>query len=314
MIYDGLCTFEYGIVTEVFGLARPEMGADWYSFTTAAVSKGPLRAHGGLQVIADSGLDALDEADTIVVPGWRGIDAPVPIDVLQALQRAYARGARLVSLCSGAFVLGATGLLNGRRATTHWRYAEAFKEAFPEITVDPSVLYVDDDPLFTAAGSSAGIDLLLHIIRIDHGPAKANMVAKRLVMAPHRQGGQAQFVDAPVPPTGGGRLAPLLDQIRADLGRDYRIPDLAEAVGMSERTFLRRFVEATGATPGEWLVEMRVDAAKQLLEEGRRSIKEVASTAGFGSVETLRHHFRRRVGLSPAEYRERFTRAATTAT
>jgi AraC family transcriptional regulator, transcriptional activator FtrA len=314
MIYDGLCTFEYGIVVEIFGLTRPEMGDDWYSFTTAAVSKGLLRAHGGLQVLAESGLDALDEADTIIVPGWRGIDAPVPIEVLQTLQRAHARGTRLVSLCSGAFVLGATGLLNGRRATTHWRYAEAFKRAFPDITVDPSVLYVDEDPLFTAAGSSAGIDLLLHIIRIDHGPAKANMVAKRLVMAPHRQGGQAQFVDAPVSPTEGSRLAPLLDQIRANLGRDYRISDLAEAAGMSERTFLRRFAEATGATPGEWLVDMRVDVAKQLLEEGRRSIKDVASTAGFGSVETLRHHFRRRVGLSPAAYRERFTRAAATST
>lgn len=309
LAYDGLCTFEFGIAAEIFALPRPEMGDGWYRFTTASVSPGPLRANGGLRVMAEAGIEVLEDADTIIVPGWRGIDQPVPATLIDALRRAHERGARLASICSGAFVLAATGLLDGRRATTHWRYAEAFAAAFPAVTVNASVLYVDDAPLFTSAGSAAGIDLLLHLVRLDHGPGKANMVAKRLVMAPHRQGGQAQFVERPVARAQEGRLAPLLDRMRADLSREHRIADLADAAGMSERTFLRRFAEATGTTPGEWLADLRVDAAKQLLEEGRRSTKEVALAAGFGSVETLRHHFRKRVGLSPGEYREQFARA-----
>ncbi|MCG6118930.1 MAG: transcriptional regulator FtrA [Aquimonas sp.] len=308
VVYDGLCTFEFGITAEIFGLARPEMGSDWYRFTTAAVSPGPLRAHGGLRVEGDTGLEALESADTIIIPGWRGIDAPVPETLLAALRSAHERGARLASICSGAFVLAATGLLDGRRATTHWRYADALAQAFPAITVDASVLYVDDAPLFTSAGSAAGIDLLLYLVRADHGPTKANMVARRLVMAPHRQGGQAQFVETPVARVHEGKLAPLLENMQADLGREHRIIDLAEAVGMSTRTFLRRFHDVTGTTPGEWLANARVDVAKQLLEEGQVSIKRIALAAGFGSVETLRHHFRTRVGISPGEYREQFSR------
>ncbi len=311
VVYDNLCTFEFGIAADIFGLARPEMGDDWYSFTSAAVVHGSFRAHGGLRVTSDAGLEALDDAHTIVIPGWRGIDLPIPQELILALRRAHDRGARLASICSGAFVLGATGLLDGRRATTHWRYADALARAFPAVTVDASVLYVDDAPLFTSAGSAAGIDLLLHLVRIDHGPAKANMVARRLVMAPHRQGGQAQFVTSPVAPTQYGRLAPLLDKMRAELRREHRLSDLAEAAGMSKRTFLRRFAEATGTTPGQWLANLRVDRAKQILEEGRQSSKEVALAAGFGSVETLRHHFRKRVGLSPGQYRDRFMRMST---
>ena len=310
VVYEGLCTFEFGVTAEIFGLARPEMGDDWYSFATAAVGRGPMRAHGGLQFTTEAGLTALDDADTIVIPGWCGIDAPVPAELILALRLAHARGARLASICSGAFVLGATGLLDGRRATTHWRYAEAFARAFPTVTVDASVLYVDDAPVFTSAGSAAGIDLLLHLVRTDYGPAKANSVARRLVMAPHRQGGQAQFVELPVARPREGRLAPLLDGMRAAPGREHRISDLAEAAGMSERTFLRRFSETTGATPGEWLAELRVDIAKQLLEGGKQTTKEVAVHAGFGSVETLRHHFRRRVGVSPGEYREKFSQVS----
>lgn len=306
VVYDGLCTFEFGITAEIFGLARPEMGPAWYRFTTAAVSPGPLRAHGGLRVEADAGLEALDTADTVVVPGWCGIDVPVPDALVTALRRAHDRGARLASICSGAFVLAATGLLDGRRATTHWRYADALKRAYPYVTVDASVLYVDDAPIFTSAGSAAGIDLLLHLVRTDHGPVKTNMVARRLVMAPHRQGGQAQFIESPVARPREGKLAPLLERMQADLGREHRIDDLAEAVGMSARTFLRRFHEATGTTPGQWLANARIDAAKQLLESGEYSTKYIASVAGFGSVETLRHHFRTRVGMSPGDYRNRF--------
>lgn len=306
--HQDLCTFEYGITAEIFGQARPEMAGDWYDFVTVAATPGPLRALGGLTVQADHGLEALETADTIVIPGWSGVHVPVPDALIAALRRAHARGARLASICSGAFVLAATGLLDGRTATTHWRYADLLAERHPAIRVDPGVLYVDDGPLYTSAGSAAGIDLLLHLVRQDHGPDKANMVARRLVMAPHRQGGQAQFIERPVAPRETGKLAPLLDAIRADPRREHRIADLARAAAMSERTFLRRFAEATGTTPGEWLIAARVDLAKQHLEAGPAPIEAVATAAGFASVDTLRHHFRRRVGLSPSDYRARFSR------
>jgi len=308
LAHQDLCTFEYGITAEIFGQSRPEMGGDWYDFLTVAATREPLRALGGLIVQAEHGLDALETADTITIPGWSGVHVPVPQALTEALRRAHDRGARLASICSGAFVLAATGLLDGRRATTHWRYAGLLAERYPAIHVDPSVLYVDDAPLYTSAGSAAGIDLLLHLIRQDHGPEKANIVARRLVMAPHRQGGQAQFIEKPVAQHQNGRLAPLLDAMRHDLQREHRISELARSVAMSERTFLRRFAEATGTTPGEWLIAARVDLAKQHLEAGRVSIEEVATAAGFATVDTLRHHFRRRVGLSPSDYRARFFR------
>lgn len=308
LAHDDLCIFEYGITAEIFALARPEMGDDWYEFVTVAPAPGPLRALGGLVFHADHGIEVLDAADTIVVPGWSGIDVPVPEPVLEALRRAHARGARLASICSGAFVIAAAGLLDGRRATTHWRYARTLAERYPSVTVNPSVLYVDDAPVFTSAGSAAGIDLLLHLVRRDHGPEKANAVARRLVMAPHRQGGQAQFIEKPVPRHEGSRLAPLLDAMRADLRQEFRVADLARRAAMSERTFLRRFAEATGTTPGEWVIALRVDEARQLLEAGLVSIEDVATSVGFRTVDALRHHFRQRVGLSPRAYRERFAR------
>lgn len=310
LAHQDLCTFEYGIAAEIFGQRRPEMGDDWYDFATVATEPGPLRALGGLTFYADRGIDALAEADTIVIPGWSGTDVPVPPPLIDALLAAHARGTRIATICSGVFVLAATGLLDGKRATTHWRCAAALIDRHPAIAVDANVLYVDEAPLFTSAGSAAGIDLLLHLVRSDHGPEKANAVARRLVMAPHRQGGQAQFIERPVPRHEGNRLAPLLDQMRADLGREHRIPELARTAGMSERTFLRRFTEATGTSPGEWLVTERIDVAKQQLETSDFSIEMIAGTAGFKTVDTLRHHFRRRLGMSPREYRELFGRVA----
>jgi len=307
LAHDDLCTFEYGIAAEIFAQTRPEMGDDWYEFATVAATPGPLRALGGLTVQANHGLDLLSLADTIVIPGWSGLDVPVPEPLIEALRAAHSRGARIATICSGAFVLAATGLLDGRRATTHWRYAAALAERHPRVTVDPAVLYVDDAPLFTSAGSAAGIDLLLHLVRLDHGPEKANTVARRLVMAPHRQGGQSQFIKQPVAESRGS-LAPLLDAIRNDLSRDHKVADLARAAAMSERTFIRRFAEATGMAPGEWLTAQRIDLAKQQLEGGAAPIEEVATAAGFHSVDTLRHHFRRKIGLSPKEYRRRFGR------
>ena len=217
LAYDGLCTFEFGVAVEIFGLDRPEMGEAWYRFRVAAIEPGPLRAAGGIRVESDGGLRLIERAGTIIVPGWRGADCPVPERLLAALRRAHKRGARLVSFCSGVFVLAATGLLDGKRATTHWRYAERLARAYPAISVVPDVLYIDEGNLLTAAGSAAGIDLSLHLIRRDWGAAAANSVARRLVVQPHRDGGQAQFIEAPVPEAReGGRLGPLLERMRAE--------------------------------------------------------------------------------------------------
>ncbi|MCX8999045.1 transcriptional regulator FtrA [Rhizobiaceae bacterium BDR2-2] len=306
LVYDGLCTFEFGIATEVFALPRPEMGTGWYRFASAAIDDGPLRAAGGLTIRADGGPDLLDEADIVVVPGWRSVDAPVPEALTDRLRAAHSRGARLVSLCSGAFVLAATGLLENATATTHWRYADALRARHPGLTVDEASLYRGHDGIFTAAGSAAGIDLLIEIVRLDFGAAAANSVARRLVMPAHRAGGQAQFLERPVALREGAEIAPLLDTIRADLARNWTIAAMARLARMSDRTFLRRFSEATGTTPGEWLAEERVSTAKRLLCQGAASMDSIAATTGFGSAHTLRHHFRRRLGISPSAFRARF--------
>src|SRR6185312_7380127 len=211
--YEGLGTFEYGIAAEIFGQNRPDVGSNWYRLITVAVTAGPLRAIGGIWFEADFSIDALEVADTIVLPGWTGPDVPVPAALTEALRQAHERGARLVSICTGAFILAAAGLLDGLRAATHWHYAQQLAVKYPAVRVDPDVLYIDNNPIFTSAGSAAGIDLLLHIVRLDHGPQKANAVARSLVMAPHRQGGQAQFIERPMPLVEHSRLAPLLDRV-----------------------------------------------------------------------------------------------------
>lgn len=309
VVYDDLATFEFGIVAEVFGLDRPEMGLDWYRLVTCAVEPGALRASGGLMVQADHGLDALSRADTIVLPGWTALDVAPPTVLLDALRDAASRGVRLVSLCSGAFVLAAAGLLDGRRATTHWRYVDAFRAKFPAVRLDPDVLYVDEGLILTSAGSAAGIDLLLHVVRGDFGPEAANSVARRMVVPSHRNGGQAQFIERPVPPRPDGRLAALLDMMRDRLDEPLTIAVLAREAAMSERTFLRRFRDMTGTTPAEWLIAARLDRARQLLEGSSTSIEDVAMKAGFGSAATLRMHFRDTLGLSPRDYRLRFSHA-----
>lgn len=310
VVYDGLCTFEFGIAAEVFGLPRPEMGDDWYSFLTCAADEGSLQAGGGLRVTAEAGLDRLADAGTIIIPGWKGADISPPESLLLSLRDGHARGARLVSICSGAFVLAATGLLDGKRATTHWRYADKLRQSYPAIQVDPNVLYVDEGQILTSAGSAAGVDLLLHLVRRDFGSEAANRVARRLVMSPHRDGGQAQFIEHPVPPRPNGRLAPLLDAMRGRLEQSLTIAELAREAAMSDRTFLRRFREMTGTTPGEWLIGARLDRAKQLLEGEPRGVEEIAQLAGFGSAATLRHHFRQRIGIGPGDYRRRFAVAS----
>ncbi|HEY0954405.1 MAG TPA: transcriptional regulator FtrA [Roseateles sp.] len=305
-VYDGLCTFEFAIAAEIFGLTRPEMGPGWYRFASAAIEPGPLRAHGGLTVASDGGIELLDRADLIVMAGWKGADVPVPDALARRLRKAWQRGARLASICSGAFVLAATGLLDGRRAATHWRYADRLQQRHPGIAVDASVLYVEEDRVFTSAGSAAGIDLMLHLVRQDFGVEAANSVARRLVMPAHRSGGQAQFIERPMPRDRTNRLAGLMEQVRADLRAPWTLRRMAEATAMSPRTLLRRFTEATGQSPGDWLVAERVAEAQRLLEASALPVERIAAEAGFGSVQALRHHFQARLGLAPRAYRASF--------
>jgi AraC family transcriptional activator FtrA len=311
LAHDSLCTFEFAIVAEVFGLARPEMGRDWYRYATAAVEQGPLRAHGGLTFTTAGGLELLDQADMIVAAGWKGAGVPVPADLVAKLRSAWGRGARLASICSGAFVLAATNLLDGRRAATHWRYAEKLSECHPQIEVDADVLYVEQDRIYTSAGSAAGIDLMLHIIRQDYGAEAANSVARRLVMPPHRSGGQAQFIERAVPTDRGHRLTEALDTIRAELSTDWTVARMASLVAMSPRTFLRRFFEATSMSPGRWLIDQRLAQAQRLLEGTALSVEQIAAEVGFRSVQVLRHHFRERLTVSPRDYRKTFTSGVT---
>jgi AraC family transcriptional activator FtrA len=306
LLYDGLCTFEYAIVAEIFGLPRPEMGSGWYRFSNCPIQSGPLRAHGGLTVEAEGDIALLDRADLIVVPGWGQANRPVPRELCDRLRAAHARGARLASICTGAFVLAETGLLDGQVATTHWRYAEQLRNRFPRVEVDERSLYRTADRIFTSAGSAAGIDLMIEIVRQDFGAAAANSVARRIVMPAHRTGGQAQFLERPVRLREGKQIAPLLDSVRTRCAEPWSIRRMAQEVGMSNRTFVRRFVEGTGTSPHEWLTNERVELAKQLLCQSSRPVEEIAGAVGLGSAHALRHHFRRRIGLSPNEFRARF--------
>lgn len=306
LAYDGLCTFEFGVAVEIFGLPRPEMGERWYRFAVAAVDEGELRATGGVRLMTDGGMSLLSEADTIVVPGWRSIDSPVPPDLCQALVAAYARGCRIISICSGVFVLAAAGLLNGRQATTHWRYTDQLRARFPLIEVIDDVLYVGTEGVMTSAGSAAGIDLCLHLVREDFGIDAANIVARRLVVSPHRDGGQAQQIVRPVAKARESqRLGLLFDFLHQNLAANHTVASLAERAGMGSRTFLRRFEDATGKTPARWLLDERLLRATQHLTHSRLSVEQIAELCGFSNASTLRHHFRQQYALSPLQYRKK---------
>ncbi len=311
LAYDRLCTFEFGIAVELFGLPRPEL-PHWYDFAVAGVEDGPLRAIGGLRVDAAGGLGLLRRADTIIIPGGRGIDESPPPALLRSLVRAHERGARILSFCSGAFVLAEAGLLDGRRATMHWRYSDTLAARYPNVQVDPGVLYVDEGSLLTSAGSAAGIDLCLYVIRQDFGVETANCVARRLVVPPHREGGQSQFIQTALSAgSGPGSIVEIMEWSRGNLQEDLSVARLARRAGMSARTFARQFRATTGTTPHRWLTRQRVLAAQSLLERTDDAVESVAFTCGFGSALTLRHHFRRIVGVSPTSYRGSFRAASS---
>ena len=311
LAYDRMATFEFGIVVEIFGLPRPEVKVPWYRFEVCALDRGPLRATGGVTVNVRAGLRALGRAGTIVIPGWRDPDERPPEALLKAVRAAHARGARLVTICSGVFVLAAAGLLDGRRATTHWRYVERLRALHPRVRVEPDVLYVDEGSILTSAGSAAGIDLCLHVVRRDYGAEIANQVARRLVVSPQREGGQSQFVPAPVPPAVTGGLGRVLEWAQRRLGEDLPVARWARQAAMSPRTFARRFHDETGTTPHRWLNHQRVLAAQQRLETTSQSIDEVADAVGLRTAATLRLHFRRALRTTPTTYRRRFSKVNT---
>src|ERR1051325_964121 len=265
LAYDGLNAFEFGIAVEAFGLPRPELPS-WYDFVVVGIEPGPFRTIGGISLRATAGLERLRQAQTIVVPGWRDYREKPPQALLDALRAAHRRGARFLSICSGAFVLAEAGLLDNRRATTHWHYTATFRERFPKVRLEPDVLYVDENEIITSAGSAAGIDACLHLIRRDFGVRVANHIARTLVVPPHREGGQAQYVETPLPANPRRGLGEIMDWARERLHRPLSITQLAKRAAVSERTLLRRFIDSTGLTPKEWLHRERLHPAQLLLE------------------------------------------------
>lgn len=309
LIYNQLCTFEFGCTVEVFALKRPELGVPWYEFATYAVDEGPITAAGGITITPTAGEVLLESADTIIVPGWRGVEAEVPQRLIGQLQAAHARGARICSICTGAFVLAAAGLLDGHKVTTHWRFTDLLASMYPELSIQPNELYVDEENIVTAAGSAAGLDMMLHLVRKDHGSRVANMVAQRMVIPPHREGGQSQYATRQLVSTSDAPISNLMDWIRSDLQRPLTIKEMADRAAVSTRTLHRSFMECTGLTPYDWLLGERVAYAKELLESSRVRLSEVVEKAGFGSEESFRRHFRNLVGVSPMSYRKQFARA-----
>ena len=304
LVYDGVAPFELGVLCEAFGMDRTEDGVPLLDFAVCGPQTGPVATSVGFSLNVGAGLDRAASADLVAVPAMpRG---PVPDEVLDTLAAAHARGARILSVCSGAFVLGEAGLLDDRDCTTHWMHTRELAERYPRARVVPEVLYVDAGQVVTSAGTAAGIDATLHLWRQEHGAAVASAVARRMVVPPQREGGQAQFIARAVPDCEAETLGPLLQWIVAHLDEDLDVETLARRSLMSARTFARRFRAETGATPHAWVTSQRVLAAEELLERSDRSVEWIAEEVGFGNAATLRHHFSRVRGLSPQQYRRRF--------
>ena len=311
LAYEGVSAFGLGVTAEVFGVDRSGEGLPRYDYAVTAARPGLIRTDVGMPILAEAGLDRLSSADLAVVVCWDNPDARPPEPVLEALRAVAERGGRLLSQCTGAFVLAAAGLLDGRRATTHWKYAGELARRYPRVEVDPAVLYVDQGQVITSAGTAAGIDACLHVVRLEHGATVANEVARSMVVAPHRDGGQAQFVPVPVDSAGSeADLGGLHDWALGHLHQPITVPDLARRVHMSPRTFARWFAAHTGTTPHQWLTSQRLIMAQELLERTDRGIEQVAADCGLTPL-MLRRHFAQRWGITPHAYRRRFSQLAS---
>ena len=308
LVLPELAVFEFGVLCEVFGLDRSDDGLPVLDFRVCGTEAGrPISTTGGVDVVPRYGLDGLRGADLVAVPATRMREFPE--EALQALRDAEADGAMMLSVCSGVFVLAEAGILNGRKVASHWHSVDELRARYPQVEVDPDVLYVDDGNLVTSAGTAAGIDACLHLVRRELGSAVVNGIARRMVVPPQREGGQRQFVDQPVPECSADSLAPVLDWMLAHLDVEHTVADMAARATMSERTFARRFLAEAGTTPLRWLTRQRVLHARRLLEDTDLSVDAVAERCGFGSATLLRHHFRKVVGVAPADYRRTFRNA-----
>jgi transcriptional regulator GlxA family with amidase domain len=305
LVLDGVAMFEFGVICEVFGIDRSSDGVPSVDFKVCGLEAGkPLRTSVGAQLTPDHDLSALAGADLVAVPAIAGLD--YPREALDALRAASDAGSMILTVCSGAFVAGAAGLLDGRACTTHWMHADQLARMYPTARVDRNVLFVDDGNLITSAGTAAGIDACLHLVRRELGSAVTNVIARRMVVPPQRDGGQRQYIDQPIPVRCSEGFAPQLDWIVSNLHHPHTVATLARRANMSERTFARRFVEETGTTPMQWVTDQRVLYARRLLEESDLDIDHIADRAGFGTATLLRHHFRRIIGVTPSDYRRSF--------
>ena len=308
LAYPDLCAFEFGCATELFALKRPDL-SNWYQTDIIGINSGPFKATGGVQLMAEKTLIKQDDFkpyDWLIIPGWSGVNEKVPDILVHALRNYYKRRGKIVSFCSGAFVLGATGLLDGKTATTHWAYEDAFRKQFPLVCFQENVLYTEDEGLYTSAGSAAALDLGLHIIRQDFGTSIANQVAKRLVISPHREGGQAQYA-AKKKPAGNQLLNESLQWASNNLHKNISVNQMADKACLTRRSFDRHFRATMGMSPKEWLIRQRINLAQDYLESTRVSMEQIADKSGFGSAMNLRHHFSKILGISPSYYRRQFT-------
>ncbi|MDI1465325.1 helix-turn-helix domain-containing protein [Catellatospora sp. KI3] len=308
-ITDDLPVFELAVPCEVFGVDRPDLVDPWYELRLCAAEPGPLRVRSGLLVQTAYTLDDLVAADTVLVPACnRGVQCGPPPALVEAVQAAHARGARIASICSGAYVLAEAGLLDGRRATTHWMNALDFAHRYPRVKVDPEVLYVDEGEVLTSAGTGSAIDLCLHLVRQDFGAAVANEVARRMVVPPHREGGQAQFAQPLARGEARSEIAPVLGWARDRLDQPLTVAQLARQAHLSPRTFARRFRDNLGVSPLQWLLEQRIRRAQELLETTDEPVERIAARVGFGTAVNMRTHFRRFTSVPPQTYRQVFRR------
>ncbi len=307
VLLDGVNPFELGVVCEVFGIDRSDDGLPVHDFAVASADGPVVRSSTGFALQVEHGLERLETADLIAVPaGASYVSREFPPELLDALRRGVDRGARVLSVCSGVFVLAAAGLLDGRRVTVHWKHARELVRRYPRLTVEPDVLYVDEGPVITSAGTAAGIDACLHLVRKELGPEVANGIARRMVVPPHRDGGQAQYIERPLPRPGGDTVSEVLVWMERHLDEETSVEQLAARAHMSPRTFARRFQQETGTTPYRWILRQRVLLAQRLLEGTDETVDAVAGRTGFGSAAVLRHHFVRAVGTTPQAYRRTF--------